>query len=365
MISIFACFLPFISFGNLNLYVSEIILYTSTVMVLNTKFVLNKKLLLAFSTLIAIGFYHAINNVVLNDVIIPIRNALLFYSSFILIRHLSLTTLKKLFVISVSTLCLVYTVYIAQTVINLLMGKVSVLDFLYDYQQGRIKAFFENGTTSVVIGSLLSGVFAITLCSHKIKNRKVLLTVIFVLGILTASRSNTLSNIIALLSYHLMTRPTPTLGWCMKTFFLLIISAVGCYIILLKIVLADVNIDGSASIRLQYYSTAIGSAQTAWDLLFGHGFSEEVLFNKFGISFFESYFFNSYMQAGIVGVFIFTYLLVKIVFVHTLDLRQYITILGCLLIGNLLGGANLFSIFVLPFTLLGLRFLEAEKRELS
>ena len=150
-----------------------------------------------------------------------------------------------------------------------------------------------------------------------------------------------------------------------KTFFLLIISAVGCYIILLKIVLADVNIDGSASIRLQYYSTAIGSAQTAWDLLFGHGFSEEVLFNKFGISFFESYFFNSYMQAGIVGVFLFTYLLVKIVFVHTLDLRQYITILGCLLIGNLLGGANLFSIFVLPFTLLGLRFLEAEKRELS
>lgn len=365
VVSVLGCFLPFVNIGNINLYTSEITLYLSIIILFNTTASFSKQLLLSFSILVIIGFYHAFNNQILTDIVIPIRNAALFYTSFILVRYFSFQNIRNLFYITLMAICLIYTIYVGKTVWDLISGRISPIDFLYDYEKGRIKAFFENGTTSVVIGSLLSSLFSITLCSKHLKRRKALLLALFVLGTMTASRSNTLANITSLLTFHLMTKPTPTLKWGIQTILLFVVTCIGSYIILLKILLADVTIDGSASIRLHYYSKALSSAQNLSDLLIGHGYSEEVLFNKFGISFFESYFFNSYMQAGIVGLFCFTFILIKIVWLHKLDTRQHITIVSGFLIGNLLGGSNLFSIFVLPFTLLGLRYLESERHSHS
>ena len=140
-----------------------------------------------------------------------------------------------------------------------------------------------------------------------------------------------------------------------------LIIVLATYIIMLKILLADVQIDGSASTRLRYYLVAINSAATVRDLMFGHGFSEEILHTKFNISFFESFFFNTYMQAGLIGLFAGTYFINRIILIYKLGPRSTLTIISGLLIGNLIGGASLFSIFVLPFMLLGLRYLQTER----
>jgi hypothetical protein len=289
------------------------------------------------------------------DVIIPARNFVLVYITYILTHRLPEKQIIKIFQHSLIIICSIYTMYMMQTVYFLITGKVSILNFLYDYDLGRVKAFYENGTTSVVIGSLLSVLFTLTLCSKLLKYRKLLLFVLFILGTFTASRANILSNIMALVVYHSMTKSQFSVSWAMRTIALSVVCLAGLYIIMLKIILAGVNIDGSALTRLNFYMIALESAQSIRDLFLGHGFSEEALHTKFGISFFESYFFNFYMQAGLIGLFSAVYIIFRIVLIYNLPKRDTSTILSGILVANLIGGANLFSIFVLPFLLLGLR----------
>ncbi len=361
ILAVFACFLPFISFGNVNLYVSEVIIYISAPFLIFTRFRINYDLFMSLYILAIIGLFHGISNNNVMDAIIPIRMLVLFYTTFILMSCLSHSTCRFVLTWALSLICAIYTIYILNVALSLISGKVSILDFLYNYDLGRIKAFYENGTTSVVIGSLLSILFSIVLCSKNINNRRLILVILFVLGVFTASRANILSNVVALVSYHVMSKPNLSMRWVTSSLFLSIVVVLGLYIVLLKMLLAGVQIDGSASTRLRYYLVAINSATTVRDLLFGHGFAEEVLYSKFNISFFESFFFNTYMQAGLIGLFAGTYFIIRIVMIYKIGMRSTFSILSGLFLGNVIGGANVFSIFVLPFMLLGLRFLQTEK----
>lgn len=349
---------PFLALGDVNIYLSEFILYLSIVLIMMTKFKLDLGIFISFSVLVVLGCIHSILNGVILDMIIPLRYLCLFYFSFILAKSLNKKEINFIFPLSLLTICGIYTVYSIPVVFKILSRELTVLNFLYDYDAGRIRVFFENGTTSVVLGYLLSLLFAIVLCSSSIKGRKVLLLLLFCLGILTASRANILSNLSTIIVYQLLSKSDYRLSWYGKMLMIFILVGIGTYIILLKMILANTQIDGSTSIRLRYYLIAINSAETVFDLWFGHGFSEESLFRKFTISFFESYFFNTYVSGGILGLISCTLILCRTFYLFGLTGRKYFTILSGVLIGNMLGGANFFSIFTMGFMMLGLRFLE-------
>ena len=361
MLTVLACFLPFIPVGSVNLYISECIIYSAMPFLIFKRFRINWDIFVSYYLLIVVGLFHGIIN---NDVltaIIPIRMFALFYATFILIQQLNNNTCQSAFKKALTVICLVYTFYIINTVFGLISGRVSVLEFLYNYELGRIKAFYENGTTSVVIGALLSLLFTIVLCSNNIDNRRLFLVTLFILGVFTASRANILANVTSLVAFHLMSKPNFSTRWFCGSVAVILVIIASLYIIMLKIILAGVQIDGSASTRIKYWLVAINSANSMFDVIFGHGFSERVLYAKFNISFFESFFVNLYMQAGLIGLFVGTYLINRIVLIYRLGARCNFTILSGLLLGNLVGGANLFSIFVLPFMLLGLSYLRTER----
>ncbi len=216
--------------------------------------------------------------------------------------------------------------YIVYILINIWNYPIDVI--LYGYTKIRLKLPFEySGTTSVPFAYLLALIFAY----FQSKSKTLKMSLFFVAQIFTISRAAILASSITLLFKY------KKFGFVV--FFITIL------LVVFKTILGG-GFDHSSSDRIFFLIYSIELfLETFPDSLFGYGLSPTILYSNTGYFYYENIFSQSLMNGGIFLTLIV--FMMYIVFTYRiLFKRKYIYI--PVLIGNLLGGFNLFSTISLP-----------------
>jgi hypothetical protein len=242
---------------------------------------------------------------------------------------------------------------------SLISGKITLFDFMWNYDAGRLTAHYEGaeGTSSVPIGYLFSFIFLYNYSKYS-ENRSVKWFVLSLISItmciLTASRSSILSCITTIIIMQFGRKSKATIKERIIKIFLLLLMVYYLGDLLLSKSLIDGSLDGSSSQRLSYYTKAYDDFLSQPKIfLLGNGISDSLLFNQTGIAFYESLLFNSMAQGGF---FLFisslTLLISPLFYVYRFrnilldcEKRSIISICLIVIVGNALGGANYFSFY--------------------
>lgn len=331
--------LPKISLGGLSLGIQDL-----ACLLLLIRFKIRKDLLSIFYGELAYSIFLVFYSVVelisaggLDGILISVRVFLFVIAGIGILRY-EMETIRK-------SLRVIMRIYIAYFLYNFLLiiysltvGGVSLIVFLRGYGDFRIKAPFEGGgTTTVPIGYMFSILLTATLVLYgKWTNFFISLCA---LG--TASRSAILSVFIV---HGFKMNYKKVSSWFLAVPFVILFAG---FVIMKSYSSDSGDIDGSSSKRLDLYSYAISMI---WHqpsaLLLGFGVSAKALDASIGESFFESMLFNSLMQGGVILLLSSAYILIKSVYYDNFYKLNYISI--PILIGNLIGGSNYFSMFAFP-----------------
>ena len=305
-----------------------------------------------------LGIYYSLVFYDLGSLIIPLR--VLYYC----LAGASVAFLSKAvldFTLKAVTF-LIILFYIPDAVnafTSLVGGKITLIEFMWNYEAGRLTAPYEGseGTSSVPIGYLFSFIFLYTI-SQYYGTRSVkwffLSAISITMCVLTASRSSVLTAIATVaIFYYYDAHNSGILKRIIKICIALIVIYFLGEILLSKSVI-DGSLDGSSTQRVLYYQTAYNNLfSDLTTFLLGNGISDSLLLTRTGIAFYESLLFNSMAQGGIILFFSSAILLASTLYfsyrpgacISLNQKRQMLSIGLVIIIGNALGGANYFSIY--------------------
>lgn len=293
-------------------------------------------ILLLFFAVIEFVMYNS-----LDGFLISVRILLYVLAGISILRY-NINIIQKSFRVIVK-IYIVYFIYNFLIIIfYVLNGGVSLAVFLLGYGDFRIKAPFEGGgTTTVPIGYMLSLLLTVTFALYgRLTN------IFFSLCALgTASRS-------AILSVFLILGRQMNFRKISSWLFALPIVILFLGFIYMKSFGSDSgSLDGSSSKRMELYTYAL---KVIWEnpsaLLIGVGVSGSVLEARLGESFFESMLFNSLVQGGVLLLLSSVFIIVKSIYYDYRYKLNYLSI--PILIGNVIGGSNYFSMFAFPLMVL-------------
>jgi len=242
---------------------------------------------------------------------------------------------------------------------SLLSGKTSLFEFMWNYDAGRLTAPNEGseGTSSVPIGYLFSFIFLFAISQYdKDRTAKWFLVSLIAIAmcVLTASRTSILSvmAVISIFGFYSNKKSK----FIRQTGIMLMSCGAIYWLadILLSKSIIDESLDGSSLQRLGYYQTAIENLFSGpASFIFGNGISDSLLLNRTGTSFYESLLFNSMAQGGII-LFVPSLMMLTSPFYSAYRIKQRIppnqrrnllSVGMIVLIGNMVGGANYFSLY--------------------
>lgn len=333
---------PKLTIGGINLGIQDL---ACVLLLLNIK--INKNYLNFFfaellyaSVILLFSVFEIINNSSLEGALIAIR-IFLFVISGIAISRFQILTIRT----ALKLIVKIYIIYFLYNLIiilyNIIGGGINLIVFLRGYGDFRIKAPFEGGgTTTVPIGYMFSILLTLTLVHY---NRWInFFFSICALG--TASRSAILS---VFVTNGLNMNFKRISSWLLAIPFIVLFIG----FVLMKSLGDSGEIDGSSAKRFDLYIYAL---KLMWHnpiaLFTGFGVGPKVLEANIGESFFESLVFNSLIQGGLILFISSIFILIKCVFCDIKYKLNYISI--PVLIGNLIGGSNYFSMFAFPLMIL-------------
>lgn len=273
--------------------------------------------------------------------LIGVRTILFVFASMSFSNY-SLLILKKLLnvVIFITFLFVLWSV--SRILLNIIFNSFDLNNFLYGSDSYRVRAPFQNGGASsqVPIGYLL----ALILCLPTVMDSR-FKKIVFMLGAIgTTSRASILS--IALV-YLRKIKLTKFSGF----FTIVFISLIGLVMYLKSTSLNDGELDGSASKRLELYSSSYSiMIEHPAAIFLGFGVSTSALADSTGEGFYESFIINSLMQGGIL-LFIGSILILLKTLYYDYKLKLH-SIGVVVFFGNALGGSNYFSMFAYPLMVL-------------
>ncbi|MFN7505582.1 MAG: hypothetical protein ACK5Q1_08475 [Limnobacter sp.] len=307
--------------------------------------------------LLALGFGYCIAFSDLGSLVQSLRT-LLFCLAGISAALLSYAKLQQTLKIVTIVLFLWFTPTAVITLISLASGQLSLAQFMWEYDAGRLTAPHEvSGTSSVPIGYLFSFVFlySVYLFDTRRSTGTLLVAMIgLILCFLTASRASILSAAAVLIIFIFYWSRTNGIKGKLAGVSLgvPIIAAIGW--IILEKTLIDDTLDGSGMQRLGYYSVAVNNLLTdPISLLVGFGVSDALLEQRTGVSFYESLLFNSLAQGGVL-LLIPSLGLVIHPLLHAAAVkrkpnenttRNLLALGAIVFVGNSIGGANFFSLY--------------------
>jgi len=323
--------------------------------------------------LLVLGFGYGIAFTDTGSVALGIR-ILLFCLAGVSAAFLSLDHLRRTLNAVTVILLLWFGIAAANAIASLLSGEISLVQFMWEYDAGRITAPYEvSGTSSVPLGYLFAFVFLYGL--HQLDSRRsigaLLLTSLgLVLCFLTASRASILSAALVLMVFLVIrTRRMSFKGMlAAAALFLPIILAIGWSIIEKSLVDGD-GLDSSSMQRLGYYTRAVNNLfSDPISLLAGFGISDVLLEQRTGVAFYESLLFNSLAQGGVLLLIPSLGLVASpLLQAAAVDskrarrmLRNLLALGAVVFIGNSIGGANFFSVYAYVYYSLLFELLRRE-----
>jgi hypothetical protein len=278
----------------------------------------------SFFIIFLLFFNFVTNNIDSYSYLYTSRIIIYIFASIYIIKNTNLDSYKILnFSINIITIY----IYIYIFLILLNIWNFSIDEILYGYTFVRLKLPFEySGTTSVPFGYLLSLIF-----TYLVATKKSHLSVYFIAQILTMSRAAVLSSSVIIL--------------LKKRKFGLIIFLLTLLFIINKTLLSG-GLDHSSSDRLVFFFYSLEFYFNSFSkFIFGYGLSPSLLYLNTGYYYYENIFSQALMNGGIIFL-ILTFTMYLIFAFRIIFMKKYIYI--PVLIGNFLGGFNLFSTISLP-----------------
>jgi len=292
------------------------------------------------------GLSYFVYNNDLEGLLIGLRTLLFVFAS-IGISSLSLEKMLMLLKSIIFFIFIFCLFSVTRILLNFYVNSFDIINFFYGSDSYRVRAPFENGGASsqVPIGYMLAILLSVP--SYLLSKTKMITLILGALG--TTSRASLLS-IVLIYGKKLN----------FKKFNSIIIASILSLLILaffLKSFLQGENyqIDGSANKRLELYSNSINLLYNHPKSFFiGFGLSTNSLILTTGEGFYESFLINSFMQGGIL-LFIFAlWIIIKTMY---FDYKYgFFSISIAVLIGNLVGGSNYFSMYAYPLMVLIISF---------
>lgn len=335
---------PKLSISNVNIGIQEI----AAILLILFYYKVEKKIIFYFSLdllfsllLFLLACIFIINDSDYEGILIGIRT-LIFVVASIGLSSFSVDELEKLLKSVLFYIFIFILFSLIRIIVNLIFNTFEPTNFFYGSDSYRIRAPFENGGASsqVPIGYML----ALILTNNKFLNNFKRFTLI--LGAIgTTSRASLISIIFIFIKKINFKKISSYL-----TILLIIILG---YLFYLKSFSHSDNgtLDGSSNQRIELYTKSINTLfENPQALLFGYGLSSNMLLKKTGDGFYESFIFNSLMQGG---VFLFLFSILILIKTFYIEFRYKINSIGLVvLIGNLLGGSNYFSMYAYPIMVL-------------
>lgn len=306
------------------------------------------------------------------SLVIAIR-VLLFCLAGATVAFLSEVALKRTLMWVTLILLFFYAFDTVNAVVSLVSGKTSLFEFMWNYEGGRLTAPHEGteGTSSVPIGYLFSFVFLYAFSQyHKVRSISwALISVITIsMCVLTASRAAILSVIMIIMVFGYYSNKNSKFLKRVVIMALLFTIIYFLAEILSTKSIINGSLDGSSLQRLNYYSSAFDRFFSEPNsFIFGNGLSDTLLLSRTGIAFYESLLFNSMAQGGII-LFISSSALLCSFFYQAYRNKQRILLnqrcnlisIGLIIfIGNMMGGANYFSLYSYLYFCLLYKFLNS------
>lgn len=261
----------------------------------------------------------------------------------------------------------------ANTVVSLISGEVSLAQFMWDYDAGRLTAPHEvSGTSSVPLGYLFAFVFLYGL--NQLDARRSVGALLFaVMGLalcfLTASRASILSAAVLLIIFMFDWARNNGFKGILVAFALCLPIIVVIGLAIMEKTLVDDALDSSGLQRLGYYTMAVDNLLTnPMSLLVGFGVSDALLERRTGIAFYESLLFNSLAQGGLLllipSLGLVVHPLLQAAAANgrraSYVIRNLLAVGAIVFIGNSIGGANFFSVYAYAYYSLLFELLRRE-----
>lgn len=308
--------------------------------------------------LLVLGFGYSIAYADTGSFALSVR-ILVFCLAGISVAFLSTDHLRRTLKVVTIILLLWFGPAAARVVGSLLSGEISLVQFMWEYDAGRLTAPYEvSGTSSVPLGYLFAFVFLYGL--YQLDARRSVGALLFtimglVLCFLTASRASILSAALVLVVFMVIrTQKMGLKGMLVSAALILpIILAIGWSIIEKSLVDGD-GLDSSGMQRLGYYTMSVNNLfSNPISLLAGFGVSDVLLEQRTGVAFYESLLFNSLAQGGVLllipslGLVLSPMLQAAAVDSKSARrvLRNLLALGAIVFIGNSIGGANFFSVY--------------------
>jgi hypothetical protein len=230
-------------------------------------------------------------------------------------------------------------VNVFRILLNIFENSFDPISFFHGSDSYRVRAPFENGLASsqIPIGYLFSILFCFPFFQSSFFKKYTLL--IGAIG--TTSRA-------AMISLALKLAVSINLKKISSLIIIIFLSAL-MFLVYAKSFTGDSGeVSGSTSKRAELYINAFQlMTQDPQKLLVGFGLSPTALEKYTGESFYESFVINSFMQGGILLMLASLAIFIKTAyFDYKIGLNW---IIFPVLIGNLIGGSNYFSMYAFPF----------------
>jgi hypothetical protein len=331
---------PKFSILGINVGIQEIV----AIFLLLFKYSIDKKIFwffladLFFSLVfVFLGFFYLTDNDT-EGFLISLRT-LLFVLTSLSITNLSLEQLEKILLYIIKIYALFFIIVIGRILLNIISNPFDVINFFYGSDSYRVRSPFEpEGTASsqVPIGYLL----ALISCLPIVLNSKIFKYIFIIGAIGTTSRASIISIVLVYLRKVNFK----------KTSFIFALAFLGIllYLVFLKSFMSnDGELDGSSIKRLELYSNSIKVIfDNPKSFFLGFGLSQKLLLENTGENFYESFLVNSLMQGGFILFLASIWIILKTLYI---DFKYKIYSIGfVVLIGNLIGGSNYFSMYAYP-----------------
>jgi len=293
--------------------------------------------------LITLSFFYFIYNSDIQGLLIGIRTFLFVLVSLCL-SSISLQKLISLLKSIINLYFLFIIVSVLRIILNFYFNSFDLINMFYGSDSYRVRAPFENGGASsqVPIGYMIAMLIAIPQLYLGIWTKNI----IFILGAVGTTSRASMASICLILFKKIKLKKV-------LSYFIIVIIFGLLYIFYLKSFSQSdsAELDGSADKRIELYTYSLQLIKNNPSALFyGFGIGSNSLENKTGESFFESFFINSFMQGGILLLVISIWIIIKSTyFNYKINLNS---ISFVLIIGNLVGGSNYFSMYAYPLMVL-------------
>jgi hypothetical protein len=340
--------LPKINVGPYNLGFQEVI----SVLILFCDYRIERRLLSVFTADLVFAlflfffgvFYLSIGNDI-EGILIGCRTLLFVFVS---LGMTSLSSMSLLRLLKGVMFVIFFFIFfsVARILLNFYFNSFDLINFFYGSDSYRIRAPFENGgaSTQVPMGYMLSLLLSIPVV---MLTRLKMIT--FITGALgTTSRASLLSIVFIYIRRSNFKKFSSVL-----VILFLIILVLALY--MKSFSQGDGELDGSANKRLELYSGSLNLLLDSPKAFFlGFGISNTSLAAATGEGFYESFVINSLMQGGMLMFFSSIWILIKTVY-YDYKYNLY-SVSIAVIVGNLVGGSNYFSMFAYPLMVLIISF---------